>query len=408
MKKILVILLLISLIFAFSLNLVSADDTKNTSRAYELAVDFTTKHPYRKTASEEGVKASEYIREFFENLGIENEVQKFTYNAVVSDNYYYNTVVEKRDDQNVVGKIKTNKDTADTVVIGAHYDNTFESGTGTGFYDNGSGVGIMLALAEQFKKEHDEGKILPFNLTFVAFGAGEYALRGSEHFISKLKGEEINSILLYVNLDTIAGGENLYVYSDEVKTMQEDYFLNIARKSGVKLNPPPANKGTFYASISKLGYAHAGLSSDNVSFMNRDILSVSFSSFNWTAFVSDVMDESAVHENVLGTANDSAKSIDEIYGDSAKEKVDGAYTLVYNGLREGGFADYMRRAKRENTDYSLLTSRYFVPAIGAGFLIIVIAVILSLSKNYAKKHPPKKEDSGFSGEERPHVFEEFD
>lgn len=410
MKKLIVLFLSIVLVLTLSLPFAYADGVSVSAKehsAYKIMVDFVNQNPYRKTASEGAEEAAEYIDKFFENKGLEHEIQNFEYNAIVSDNFYYNTV-EKRADQNVIGRVKTTQDTSDTVVIGAHYDNSFSSGTGRGVYDNGSGVGIMLALAEMIQKNKEEGKVLPFNVEFVAFGAQEYAMRGSEYYLESLRGSQINSILLYVNLDSISAGDHLYVYADEFKSIQEDYFVNIAIDNGITLSRPPANKGVFYAGLSEYGYAHIGLSSDNVNFLNRDVLSLSFSSHNWSTFNLGVPVEGAGKPNVRGTANDNVEDIEKLYGEGAWQKMVDVYDIVYTALYRENFATDMRMAKMDNPDYSLLTSRFFIPGICAGFLAIVTAIVLSYAKKHSSKKDPDEDGRGENGGERARVFSDFD
>jgi len=71
----------------------------------------------------------------------------------------------------------------DTVTLGAHYDSRPEHGKAPGAEDNGSGLAVLLALAEGFMKT----KVLPRKAVyFVAFAGEEQGLLGSEAFTKAL------------------------------------------------------------------------------------------------------------------------------------------------------------------------------------------------------------------------------
>ena len=98
------------------------------------------------------------------------------------------------------------------VVVGAHYDSVGDHNGSLGLIDNGSGVSALLTLAKQLK-----GKTLPYTVRFVAFGAEERGLKGSKAYIQQgLKGHQdiqLNNVVAMINLDTIIGGDKLYVHS---------------------------------------------------------------------------------------------------------------------------------------------------------------------------------------------------
>lgn len=414
MKKIVVLVLFIAVICSFAVvPTVSGESVDGYySRPYEIMKDFVTKHPLRKAGSEGEKEAGEYIKSFFQSLKEEGDIletveeQEFSYQITVSSDFYRD-VVDEKDSKNVIYRINSTADTADTVIIGAHYDNYFSDGNGQGAYDNGSGVGIMLALAEEM-----QGKSLPYNLVFVAFGAGEDAVQGSMHFVKEMKGSEKNSVLLYVNLDSILAGDNLYVYAEEVVTVQEDYYVSLADKLGIDLHRPPLNKGVYHATITKYGYAHAGLASDNISFVNQSIPTVSFSAHNWSAYTLGLMDESDVNENVTGTEKDRVDEIETLYGQDGKNKMSDVYALVKRSLVEEDFVSSMQRARMETPEYTLLNEPRIVTGICAVFLLIVASGFIILYKNYKKKYTEERADedgqNGNTPPEPPRVFEDFD
>ena len=429
MKKIFTILLIISVIATFFVLPAGAEtSSRGESYAYDIMVDFVTENPARVSGSDGAEKSAEYIKNYFDKLvnggtpeilslsstlvpqkAYETKVQEFTYEVYTQGMGFmsYPTIKEVKDRNVVATKKSKNKD-AKTVIIGAHYDNTQENGQGSGAYDNGSGVGIMLSLAERIKDVE-----LDFNLVFVGFGAHEYYYEGSAQFVKEMSLSEKLNVSLYINLDSIAGGDNLYIYADEVNTVQEDYFIKFAKKATVDLHCAPVNKGTYFHEFSKLGYAHVGLDSDNLPFFNEDILTVSFSSHNWTILSSNVLDESADANkpNIIGTKDDNMDTLLRLYGDKVKTRMAGLENLIYSAITDSSFITEMQRAKRENGDYSLITNRYFAPLITLGFLVIVAVLAVLLNKKYKGKKPNKsKKDGGEDGihQDGPKVFADFD
>ena len=104
------------------------------------------------------------------------------------------------------------------VVVGAHYDTTPGS---VGASDNASGMGVLLALAEQLA-----GRSFPFTLRFIAFGAEETGLNGSDHYVDSLSGEELAKIYAMVNLDAIGSGRMVGVSGDRWLTNHVSDYLS--------------------------------------------------------------------------------------------------------------------------------------------------------------------------------------
>lgn len=86
----------------------------------------------------------------------------------------------------------------DWLVISAHYD-TIEVGLGStiyGAWDNGAGVGSVLALAEAY-----QGQSFPFTIVYTFFDREEIGLEGSREFILDFAGRPTQDILANINLD---------------------------------------------------------------------------------------------------------------------------------------------------------------------------------------------------------------
>jgi Zn-dependent M28 family amino/carboxypeptidase len=123
---------------------------------------------------------------------------------------------------------------ADNVVMaGAHLDAV---NAGPGINDNGSGVGALLETAVQM------ARVRPLNrVRFAFWGAEEFGLVGSTHYVNNLSDAELNRIALYLNFDMIGSPNHVFfVYdgddsdavgagpgpagSDEIEALFEEYY----------------------------------------------------------------------------------------------------------------------------------------------------------------------------------------
>ena len=83
------------------------------------------------------------------------------------------------------------------MVIGAHLDSV---AAGPGINDNGSGTATILEIALQLRKL---GITTPNRLRFAFFGAEEWGLLGSTHYVGALTPEELDKIVLNLNFDML-------------------------------------------------------------------------------------------------------------------------------------------------------------------------------------------------------------
>jgi len=88
-------------------------------------------------------------------------------------------------------------------VVGAHYDHLGRLGRATfwGANDNSSGVALLLLLAERLRK-----RSMPYDIWFVAFGAEESGLIGSQVWVAQ-PPYPLNRLRGMINLDLVGFGE---------------------------------------------------------------------------------------------------------------------------------------------------------------------------------------------------------
>ncbi|MGY1649724.1 M28 family metallopeptidase [Geodermatophilus sp. SYSU D01119] len=142
------------------------------------------------------------------------------------------TISELRETENVLAELRGR--TSDNVVMaGAHLDSV---AAGPGINDNGSGSAAILEVAQNIAKTKPQNTI-----RFAWWGAEEYGLLGSNHYVSQLSEEQVADIGLYLNFDMV-GSPNFarFIYdgdqsaftapvtvpegSDQIEYVLEDYF----------------------------------------------------------------------------------------------------------------------------------------------------------------------------------------
>lgn len=107
----------------------------------------------------------------------------------------WDPISETRTTYNVIAESR-HGDPNKVVMLGAHLDSVQE---GPGINDNGSGSAGVLEVALQMAKLKPKNK-----LRFAFWGAEEFGLLGSEHYVANLSEQERAKIALYLNFDMIA------------------------------------------------------------------------------------------------------------------------------------------------------------------------------------------------------------
>lgn len=118
--------------------------------------------------------------------------QSFGYTNIVQDNFsyfgnsFYNIIVTK------TGTLYPNT----YLIVDGHYDS--KSGTGTN--DNGSGVAIILEIARLMANIPTQ-----YSVKFINFAAEEQGLIGSQDYVDNVVGPTNMDILLVFNIDEVGG-----------------------------------------------------------------------------------------------------------------------------------------------------------------------------------------------------------
>ena len=149
----------------------------------------------RPAGSDKERVAAKWIEQQWQSLGFDVEKQSFDFEL------RGNTLTS----QNLIIDIKGER--PEIIIVGAHYDSTGEKFGSLGAIDNASGMAALLALSAKIAK-----KPLPYSVRLIAFGAEEVGLQGAKAYV-KHEFDDRDKAIAMINLDTIIGGDKLYVHS---------------------------------------------------------------------------------------------------------------------------------------------------------------------------------------------------
>lgn len=168
--------------------------------AYAFMKQLQSNYPYRQVNSSNGMLsgAEEWLKAQIVTMGYEYMAQPFTMTSAdgVTPCYGENLIFSKQGASDRV------------ILVGAHYD-CVEQTFGTD--DNASGVGVLLELASIYSTKES-----PYTIRFVLFSAEEPGCLGSQYYVDNLSQEERDRIACMINIDSIAAGDNMYLYGGTV------------------------------------------------------------------------------------------------------------------------------------------------------------------------------------------------
>jgi alkaline phosphatase isozyme conversion protein len=200
------------------------------------------------------------------------------------------------------------------IVIGAHYDSV---GVGRGAFDNASGVALMLQLAQDLSDD-----TTPYTLVFVAFGAEEYGLLGSEYYVKNLSPADLGDTILDVNFDSVAAGDQLCVYSDAgVKSWPRMELQRDARGLDmIFLTNPGLN--SYYP------YGTTGDWSDHYYFRKQGIPYLYFEATNWMLGARDGYINTTKDGEIWHSNKDTVSFIEARYPGRMLEQLSASVTAL--------------------------------------------------------------------------------
>ena len=241
----------------------------------------------RTTGSENEKAARDYIQEQLASLGYSVAIQEFSFESNGRYPASANIVAEKPGASHKV------------LFVGGHYDSV---DVGKGACDNGSGIGLLLALAARVR-----AAALPYTVRFIAFGAEEDGLIGSQQYVSQLSDADIDDSIGMINLDTVAGGDFLYVYGgDEDGGWMRKQARATAAGLGITLKTNPGLNPEYPAGT-------AGDWSDHAPFRQKGIPYAYFEATNWNIGELDGSEQSAAYGEIIHSDMDTLAFIEQAF-----------------------------------------------------------------------------------------------
>lgn len=159
------------------------------------------------------IAAADWIQKQWQDLGF--DVARFEFDAILEKGVFPSSNLS------ITIPGKSDK----ILIIGGHYDSTGEEHGSLGAIDNGSGIAAMLDLSKRLK-----GQSFPYTVRMVAFGAEEHGLQGAYEYVNSAK-EPLDKVVAMINLDTIIGGDKLYVHSANDNPYNCDKVKDVSYKS---------------------------------------------------------------------------------------------------------------------------------------------------------------------------------
>jgi Zn-dependent M28 family amino/carboxypeptidase len=138
----------------------------------------------------------------------------YSADASVVAHVFTSTISEIRTTSNVIADTPGGRSDK-VVVVGGHLDSVPE---GPGIVDNGSGVATMIEIARRLNEVVNifktGGNGLRNKVRFAFWGAEEFGILGSRHYVGSLTPEERNVITLNLNFDMIASSNGVRFVMD--------------------------------------------------------------------------------------------------------------------------------------------------------------------------------------------------
>lgn len=141
--------------------------------------------------------------------------------------YIVNSQFKAQRQANVVGLLRGSVRPDSFIVVCAHYDHLGQMGRQTifpGAHDNASGTAMLLDLARHFAQAANRPA---YSMVFIAFGAEEAGLVGSQFFVDEDPLVPLKKIRFVINLDLMGGGsEGITVVNATAYAAEYQYLVD--------------------------------------------------------------------------------------------------------------------------------------------------------------------------------------
>jgi len=191
---------------------------------------------------------------------------RITGGATVIARVITSTESENRQTVNVIADSPEGKIEGQTIVVGAHLDSVTE---GPGINDNGSGSATILEIAEQLAALKYTNK-LQRQVRFAFWGAEEFNLLGSQHYVDSLSETQLTKIYANLNFDMVGSPNYVrFVYDGDGSDTPtagplgsaaiEDVFNKYFANQGLASEPTAFDGRSDYGPFIAVGIPAGGL-----------------------------------------------------------------------------------------------------------------------------------------------------
>lgn len=250
-----------------------------------------------------------------------------------------------------------------TILVSAHMDSI-----GQGATDNASGVVASLMIADILFRNQDQ---LTCNVIFAYFDAEELGCYGSEYYAYQLNSTPDSiQIDAVINLDSVAGGDNLYVYCEDVATQMQDYLLNSCPQFQAKPIGADLHYGISYWTY---GYYQQALASDHTEFRVYGIPTAIVYSGNYDWRAMGYVQSLDKNHCVMNTTMDTLEHFNSL--PNGYNQINTVANAVAGALLSNQFVGICQNvAKFELVDLEL-TYGVLAPSVVAQAIILVVGLI---------------------------------
>jgi hypothetical protein len=210
-------------------------------------------------------------------------------------------------------------------------------------------------------------------------------MAGPDKYASDMTAREKDDTLLFVNLRRF-GGDNVYLYSEEVKTYHNSYLLGISNDNALGLKTVPKNIAVIDAvAVRRIPYAHWAMVGAHAPFLNAHINVANIFSGNLESMnLSDI--ESSKVGIRSGTTDDTFTNLVKDFPDYAKQ-MSAAARLAAKALGSDGFIAAMEKSRAEFKNYDFAVNRFAAYIALAIFLVFLGVALFLTARHFEKKYP---------------------
>ena len=237
-----------------------------------------------------------------------------------------------------------------------------------------TGVATTLKLAETLATADVE-----YNIIIAFWGSEENGLFGSSEFVSDLSKDQFDEILLYVNLDSLAVGDNQYIFTNELSDPHEEMFFEEAEKNSFDLERAPSDKKYSLPMQPERPFSHIGIQSDNYHFMINEVMVANFISYVWGE--EGINHETVLHDNIMHTENDNSEYIFSMHQkEEIANNLEGVYNTVYSTLMRDDFVENMVYSKANSSISEIYFDTNIATIACVGIALLFVLALLLVSK----------------------------